>query len=124
MVIDGKILGKPENREDAMSMLKMLSGNKHQVLTGVCIRSRDKMKSFTSLTDVYFKNLDIEEIDYYLHECEPYDKAGAYGIQEWIGYTGITRIEGSSVSPALPSPDIVVSGIRSSTVPSACPSPL
>jgi septum formation protein len=76
-------------------MLALLSGKMHQVVTGICIRSSEKSRSFTSWTDVYFKDLTEEEIVYYLEHFKPYDKAGAYGIQEWIGYIGITRIEGS-----------------------------
>ena len=95
VLIDGHILGKPDGREGALKMLQTLSGNMHQVVTGVCIRSRDKSRSFTAWTDVYFKSLTLSEIDYYLTHYKPYDKAGAYGIQEWIGYTGITRIDGS-----------------------------
>ena len=95
VLINGRILGKPENREGAAGMLKTLSGNMHQVLTGICIRSRMKTHSFTAWTNVYFKDLSEEEINYYLEKFQPYDKAGSYGIQEWIGYIGITRIEGS-----------------------------
>lgn len=95
VLIDGRILGKPDGRKGAMKMLQTLSGNMHQVVTGVCIRSRNKSRSFTAWTDVYFKPLSDAEIDYYLTHHKPYDKAGAYGIQEWIGYTGITRIDGS-----------------------------
>lgn len=95
VLIDGHILGKPDGRKGAMKMLQTLSGNMHQVVTGVCIRSRNKSRSFTAWTDVYFKALSDAEIDYYLTHHKPYDKAGAYGIQEWIGYTGITRIDGS-----------------------------
>ncbi len=95
VLINGRILGKPEGKEGAVKMLETLSGNMHQVVTGICIRSRDKSISFTAWTDVYFKKLSAEEIDYYLDQYQPYDKAGAYGIQEWIGYVGITRIDGS-----------------------------
>ena len=95
VLIDGRILGKPDGRADAEIMLKTLSGKMHQVVTGICIRSREKQHVFTSWTDVYFKTLSDAEIDYYLEHFKPYDKAGAYGIQEWIGYIGITRIEGS-----------------------------
>lgn len=95
VLINGKILGKPNGKEDAMIMLRNLSGSMHQVVTGVCIRSRDKSRSFTAWTNVYFKSLSAAEIDYYLTHFKPYDKAGAYGIQEWIGYIGITRIDGS-----------------------------
>jgi septum formation protein len=95
VLINGKILGKPVDMEDAKAMLRQLSGNMHQVVTGVCIRSREKNRSFTDWTDVYFKDFSPEEIDYYLSHYKPYDKAGAYGAQEWIGYTGIRRLEGS-----------------------------
>jgi septum formation protein len=95
VLINGKILGKPVDPDDARVMLQDLSGNMHQVVTGVCIRSRDKSRSFTDWTDVYFKDLSSEEIDYYLNHYKPYDKAGAYGAQEWIGYIGIKRLEGS-----------------------------
>jgi septum formation protein len=95
VLIDGHILGKPEGKEGAVKMLQTLSGSMHQVVTGVCIHSRDKSFSFTAWTNVYFKPLSAAEIDYYLTHFKPYDKAGAYGIQEWIGYIGINRIEGS-----------------------------
>jgi septum formation protein len=75
--------------------LRGLSGNKHQVVTGVCLLTTDKKVSFYASTDVWFKELSDEEIQYYLENYQPYDKAGAYGIQEWIGYIGIHRIEGS-----------------------------
>jgi septum formation protein len=93
--IDGMILGKPEDKKHAREMLEKLSGKMHQVVTGICLRNRDKSKTFTSWTDVYFKVLSTDEIDYYLEHYQPYDKAGSYGIQEWIGYIGITRIDGS-----------------------------
>jgi septum formation protein len=95
VLIDGVILGKPEDKEGAIKMLKSLSGKMHSVVTGVCIRSRDKGRSFTDWTDVYFKSLSKDEIDYYLDHYKPYDKAGAYGAQEWIGCIGIRRLEGS-----------------------------
>lgn len=95
VLINGDILGKPEGKEGAVKMLQTLSGSMHQVVTGVCIRSREKSCSFTAWTNVYFKPLSDAEIDYYLTHFKPYDKAGAYGIQEWIGYIGINRIEGS-----------------------------
>lgn len=90
-----KILGKPGNREQAIDMLHQLSGRKHTVVTGVCLTSRDKQESFSSFTDVYFKQLTNDEIEYYVDHYKPFDKAGAYGIQEWIGYIGIEKIEGS-----------------------------
>jgi septum formation protein len=93
--IDGEILGKPQDYEHAVEMFKKMSGKKHQVKTGVCITSKSKQVCFTSTTDVFFKKLSREEIDYYIEKYKPYDKAGAYGIQEWIGYIGIEKIEGS-----------------------------
>ena len=95
VLIDGVILGKPEDKEGAIKMLKSLSGKMHSVVTGVCIRSCDKDRSFTDWTDVYFKSLSKDEIEYYLDHYKPFDKAGAYGAQEWIGYIGIRRLEGS-----------------------------
>lgn len=96
---DGKggaeILGKPTDREDAVRILKMLSGRTHLVLTGVHIRLNGASVSFTSSTEVTFKTLAEDQIDYYIDNYRPYDKAGAYGVQEWIGYTGITGINGS-----------------------------
>lgn len=95
VLINGNILGKPADFNDAKNMLQTLSGNMHQVVTGICIRSSGKSLSFTSWTDVYFKKLSEQEINHYLEHYQPYDKAGAYGIQEWIGYIGISRIDGS-----------------------------
>jgi len=90
-----QILNKPGDRDHAIEMLKTLSGKKHEVITGVCLRSREKVKSFFVSTNVYFKNLTQIEIEYYVDHLKPFDKAGAYGIQEWIGYIGIEKIEGS-----------------------------
>ena len=96
MVLCGtEILGKPVDRDDAVRMLKLLSGREHQVITAVTIRSASKEKTFSVCSDVYFKELSDSEIDYYIDTYKPFDKAGAYGIQEWIGYIGITGIEGS-----------------------------
>lgn len=89
------VLGKPSDRSDAIAMLESLSGRKHVVETGVCIRTNRKCVSFTAFSDVYFKPLTREEIEYYVDHCRPYDKAGSYGVQEWMGYAGITKIEGS-----------------------------
>ncbi len=91
----GEIMGKPHSKGEATRMLKLLSGNKHTVLTGVCIRSNEKTELFTARTDVYFNELTTEEIEYYLNRYKPHDKAGSYGVQEWIGYVGINRIDGS-----------------------------
>ena len=93
--LEGRILGKPGNREQAIDMLRQLSGRRHTVITGVCLTSIERRKSFAASTDVFFKDLSDEEITCYVDNCKPYDKAGAYGIQEWIGYIGIKRIEGS-----------------------------
>jgi len=93
--IEGTVLGKPNDYEHAAQMLRKLSGKKHVVVTGVCLTSKEKQVTFSASTDVYFKELSDSEIDYYLENYRPYDKAGSYGVQEWIGYIAITRIEGS-----------------------------
>lgn len=92
---DGRLLNKPSGREEALEMLHFLSGKTHRVITGVCLLSGISCRSFYSETLVTFKNLTSEEIVYYVDNFKPYDKAGAYGIQEWIGYIGVERIEGS-----------------------------
>ncbi len=92
---DEAILNKPADKKEAEEMLFSLSGKKHKVITGVCIKSITKQISFSSESVVYFADLSPEEVDYYIENYKPYDKAGAYGIQEWIGYIGITRLEGS-----------------------------
>ncbi len=93
--IDDAVLNKPEDPADAKKILRRLSGRVHQVLTGVCLKSKQKEIVFCVSSDVHFRKLDQEEIDYYVTNYKPYDKAGAYGIQEWIGYIGIDRIDGS-----------------------------
>lgn len=95
VICEGEILGKPKDREDAERMLQLLSGKTHHVVTGVTVRSAEKTESFAVRSNVTFAQLDAEEIDYYIEHCKPYDKAGAYGIQEWIGYVGISGLEGS-----------------------------
>jgi septum formation protein len=95
VVLDEQILGKPKNKAEARSMLQNLSNRSHQVITGVCINSSDKTISFSNTTKVYFKELTASEIEYYIENYKPFDKAGSYGIQEWIGAIGITKIEGS-----------------------------
>ena len=95
VICEGEILGKPKDREDAERMLQMLSGKTHHVVTGVTVRSTEKTESFAVRSNVTFAQLDQEEIDYYIEHCKPFDKAGAYGIQEWIGYVGISGLEGS-----------------------------
>ena len=91
----GKVMGKPEDRTDAFRILKQLSGNSHEVITGVTLKMLSKQKTFSVSTLVYFKELSEKEIEYYIDNFKPYDKAGAYGIQEWIGHVAIEKIEGS-----------------------------
>lgn len=93
--INNSNVGKPKSEEDAISILKQLSGHKHEVLTGVCLRSKTKSHSFHVCSDVYFHSLREAEIEYYVKHYKPFDKAGAYGIQEWIGYIAIEKINGS-----------------------------
>ena len=93
--LDGKVLGKPEGREGAVEMLRSLSGKSHQVFTGVCLTTTEWQKSFTAASDVEFDALSEEEIQYYVDKYQPMDKAGAYGVQEWIGYIGVKSISGS-----------------------------
>jgi septum formation protein len=92
---DGKVLHKPEDADDARRILKMLSDSSHFVYTGVYLRSGVRSKGFTASTQVWFGKLSDKEIDYYIQRCKPFDKAGAYGIQEWIGLVGVDRIDGS-----------------------------
>lgn len=92
---NGQVLGKPKNRGEAVQMLKGLSGHAHEVITGVSIVTKKKTVQFASTSKVTFAALTDEEIAYYVDTYKPYDKAGAYGIQEWIGYVAVTRIEGS-----------------------------
>jgi septum formation protein len=93
--LDNETIGKPVDAADAKLMLKKLSGRKHMVSTGVCFRTKDYFHSFHVNTDVYFRHLHDHEIEYYVEKYKPFDKAGAYGVQEWIGYVGVERIEGS-----------------------------
>jgi len=93
--IGNEVLGKPKDKADAQKMLRNLSGKSHQVISGVCLKTKDKEVSFSTATKVVFKNLTDDEIEYYIDNYKPFDKAGAYGIQEWIGYIGIESIEGS-----------------------------
>ena len=96
MVLCGtEILGKPHNALDAARMLRLLSGRDHQVVTAITLRSTDRMETVSDIAHVWFKDLTEEEISRYIERYKPFDKAGAYGIQEWIGYIGITHIEGS-----------------------------
>ncbi|OAV71922.1 Maf-like protein yhdE [Bacteroidales bacterium Barb4] len=95
VLLDGKVLGKPEGYEEAVQMLKELSGKTHEVLTGVCMTMKEKRMSFTEVSSVRFSQLSDREIEFYVERYRPYDKAGAYGIQEWIGYIGAECVSGS-----------------------------
>ena len=95
VICEGEVLGKPKNSEDAFRMLELLSGRTHHVVTGVTVRSAEKTESFAATSRVTFATLEKDEIDYYIERYKPFDKAGAYGIQEWIGYVGISGLEGS-----------------------------
>ena len=92
---DGKVFNKPENFAAGKKMLEELSGKMHEVFTAVCLKSANKQTTFFDVSKVYFKKLKTEEIEYYLTNFSPYDKAGGYGVQDWIGYIGIDKIEGS-----------------------------
>ncbi|MEJ6615618.1 MAG: Maf family nucleotide pyrophosphatase [Crocinitomicaceae bacterium] len=94
VIHEGKILGKPSDYNDAFQMLQSLSGNSHKVVTGVCMQSKSTTVSFSETTIVHFSNVSKDEIDYYIENFKPYDKAGAYGIQEWIGAIAVHKIEG------------------------------
>lgn len=93
--INGQILGKPENAGHAVEMLKLLSGNMHRVITGVCLMYQGHVNKFYDISEVFFRKLTDAEITGYVAKYQPFDKAGAYGIQEWVGLTGIQRINGS-----------------------------
>lgn len=93
--LDGEVLGKPKDEDDAKAILRQLSGKTHQVITGVCLTTPQRDKSFTAVTDVSFAELTEEEIAYYVENYHPLDKAGAYGVQEWIGFIGTEGIYGS-----------------------------
>lgn len=95
VLLKEEIFGKPTDKDNARDMLHKLSGNTHQVITAVCLYSQDQLKTFSCSTRVRFTRLSQPEIEYYLNKYQPYDKAGAYGVQEWIGYIGVEFIEGS-----------------------------
>ena len=95
VIVGDEVLGKPADADEARSMLLKLSGRTHQVVTGVCLTAKDRQRHFSVLTDVTFKQLTDDEIDYYICTYHPFDKAGAYGIQEWIGHVGVSSIHGS-----------------------------
>lgn len=93
--LEDEVLGKPANATEARAMLSKLSGKKHQVITGVCLTTASWQKSFAAVSEVQFSSLTEEEMDYYIQNYCPYDKAGAYGVQEWIGFIGVESIQGS-----------------------------
>lgn len=93
--LDGKVLGKPHDETEAREMLRMLSGKTHEVITGVCIKTVHATRTFTATTSVRFQELTDEEIDFYVTNYRPMDKAGAYGVQEWIGFIGVSELNGS-----------------------------
>ena len=93
--LDGRVLGEPKDREDALCMLRDMSGRTHEVFTGVCITTTEWQRSFAAQTEVRFAELSEEEITYYVDKFRPMDKAGAYGVQEWIGFIGVENISGS-----------------------------
>lgn len=93
--LNNKALEKPKNKNEAICMLQELSGKKHKVITSICLKSKFKQKIFFDVTNVYFKELTLDEITFYVENYKPFDKAGAYGIQEWIGFIGVTKLEGS-----------------------------
>lgn len=95
VICSGEVLGKPSDRDDAVRMLRTLSGRQHEVVTAVTIRSNERKETFSDLAKVRFGELGDSDIEYYIEKYRPFDKAGAYGVQEWIGYIGIESVEGS-----------------------------
>lgn len=95
VILDGAIFGKPNNKEEANAMLNALSGKAHRVISGVCLATLEKQVSFSVTSEVLFSELSNEEIEYYINRYSPFDKAGSYGIQEWIGYIGVEHLSGS-----------------------------
>ena len=93
--LDGTVMGKPKDEEEAKDMLMRLSGKTHQVITGVCLTAASTQKTFATVTDVTFATLTDEEVDYYVTRYQPMDKAGSYGVQEWIGFVGVENLSGS-----------------------------
>ena len=95
VIVENEILGKPKDRDDAVRMMNLLSGKVPKVVTGVTVHTKEKTKTFSVISKVTFETLDNQEVDYYIDNFKPYDKAGAYGVQEWIGYIGVSNVEGS-----------------------------
>ena len=93
--LDGTVMGKPKDEEEAKDMLMRLSGKTHQVITGVCLTTTSTQKTFATVTDVTFATLTDEEVEYYVTRYQPMDKAGSYGVQEWIGFVGVENLSGS-----------------------------
>jgi septum formation protein len=112
VILDGRIYNKPDDYQEAFSMIRSLSGRQHTVITGVCLRSRDKEEVFAGVTKVWFAELSDEEIDYYIQTCQPFDKAGSYGAQDWIGHCKITRIEGTFQNVMGLSVDLVYAALK------------
>lgn len=94
VIRENKIYGKPKNEQDAFEMLQTLNGNMHEVISGVCIKTNNSEEIFSECTQVFFRQLSADDLKYYVKHYKPYDKAGAYAIQEWIGYVGIEKING------------------------------
>ncbi|MEA5141629.1 Maf family protein [Arcicella rigui] len=95
VVVDNEILNKPKDASEASMMLKKLSGRQHQVITGVCVMTKESTETFIDIANVFFRELTKQEIEYYIQTCKPFDKAGSYGVQDFIGMVGIPRMEGS-----------------------------
>lgn len=93
--MNNKAIGKPKDKREAFNIFKELSGQKHQVFTSICLKTTEEIRIINDTTDVYFKDLSDDEINYYLDNFQPYDKAGGYGIQDWIGLIGVKKIDGS-----------------------------
>lgn len=95
VILDNEVINKPESKEDAIQMLQKLSGRTHEVITGVCLKTTEFQTSFSDCAKVEFNKLDLNEILYYLSKCKPYDKAGSYGVQDWIGLSCIKKMDGN-----------------------------
>lgn len=95
VILDGSIYNKPADYDEAFQMIRALSGRQHTVVTGICLLAQEKERVLSGISDVWFAELTDPEIDYYIQSCQPFDKAGAYGVQEWIGLCKIVRIEGT-----------------------------
>ena len=123
VLLDGLLLNKPVDAGDARRMLGLLSGRTHRVVTGVCLRTASVLRHFSDVARVTFRVLSEAEIDYYVHRYEPLDKAGAYGVQDWIGYTAVVRIEGSFYTVMGLPMHRVYEALRALPIPSSAPIP-